>query len=164
MKRVSAWAGRLVLAALLIVSAAPASARDRSREFGYQGWGPRVGLSINPDQVVVGAHMDLGDIIAYRLRFQPSAEVGIGDDATVIQFDANFQYHFDRDWDVWRPYAGGSIGLVSVSRDKGEDSSDLGLSASAGIEKNIGNNGFFIEGKIGIEDTPDWKFFVGWIF
>lgn len=164
MRTRSAWAGPLVLAAILIGTAGRVEARDSNRTFGYQGWGPRVGVSLDPDQVFVGAHLDMGDIVAYRLRCQPSAEIGFGDDVTVIQIDANFQYHFNRDWDAWRPYAGGSLGLVSVSSDKGEDQSDLGLAASAGIEKNIGRDAFFIEGKINIEDTPDLKVFVGWIF
>lgn len=164
MRRLCLRTGGWMLAVLLTGMAGTASARDTSREFGYQGWGPRVGLSFSPDQFFAGAHVDLGDIFPYRLRFQPSAEIGFGDHFTTIQIDANLQYHFNRDWEAWRPYVGGSLGLVSMSSDTFDDQSNFGLAASAGIEKNIGRDAFFIESKVNIEDTPDFKVFVGWIF
>jgi hypothetical protein len=63
----------ILLLTALIVVAFPAMAWAE-----FQGWGPRVGLTVNPDQVHFGAHADLG-LIASHLRFQPSMELGFID-------------------------------------------------------------------------------------
>ena len=134
---------------------------------GYRGWGPRAGLSLGPDQVVVGAHMDFG-YFAEHFRLQPNMEVGIGDGRTFTAANLETSYRFSNTWGSWSPYAGGGLGLDMVSGEDGPNNNsgaDLGASALGGIEKGLSNGDrFFMETKIGLADAPDIKFMVGWTF
>ncbi len=155
-------AGAALAAALLVFLGEPAAALDRDRGFGYQGWGPRVGLSMNPDQVFFGAHLDMGEAFPH-VRFQPNAELGFGDGGTLFQADADLHYRFLEDWDVWNPYLGGGIGWVHSS--KGRDRSEFQIHVIGGIEKYISRGKFFLETKLGaVVESPDWKFLAGWTF
>lgn len=159
-------AGVLVSTALVAALSGPVSAQDRNREFGYHGWGPRVGLSVNPDQVFFGAHLDMGEAFPH-VRFQPNAELGFGDDATVFQLDGDLHYRFLEDWDVWNPYLGGGLGLAHISVDNGGSDTEFQVHMVGGIEKYIRSGKFFLETKLGIvddEESPDWKFLAGWTF
>lgn len=138
-------------------------------EPGFRGWGPRVGVTVDPDQIHFGAHVDFGNF-ADRVRFQPNAELGIGDDITLGALNADVHYRFRAAWDVWTPYAGGGLGLVIWSWDDdvpGRDDSDaeLGASLIGGIERGLRDGDrFFIEAKLGLIDAPDLKVQVGWTF
>jgi hypothetical protein len=152
-------------AALAATTAGLAAADSRDRSFGYYGWGPRVGLSVEPDQVVVGAHLDMGEPIT-QIRFQPNAELGFGDHVTVVEINAPLHFRFSEPIDVWSPYAGAELGWAFASLDGGKDTSDLGVKIVGGFERHIsGGDKFFIEGKIGLSDeVSDFKFLVGWTF
>ena len=59
----------LALFAAVALPALPAAAQDLA----FRGWGLRAGVSDNPDQLVVGAQFNFGEV--YRdVRFQPSVE------------------------------------------------------------------------------------------
>ena len=81
---------RVVLTALivLVIPAATLAA-----DIGYRGFGPRVGVSSDPDQVVGGIHFDFGEF-AKNVRLQPSVEVGFGDDTTTFQANFMVAYYF----------------------------------------------------------------------
>ena len=150
----------LFLVAAPLLAAAPARAT---------GWGPRVGLTSDPDQVHVGVHLDSGDI-ARRVRFQPNLEIGFGDHLTTTALNFEAAYRFSDHWEAWKPYAGGGLGLNWYSWNNdvpGHDNTDMetGLNLLGGIEKGIsGGNRFFIEAKLGLADSPDFKATVGWTF
>jgi hypothetical protein len=148
----------IVLCMLLCV---PAAAQ---RPFGFHGWGPRGGVSINPDQLFVGAHVDLGDF-ARHVQFFPSVDLGFGDDVTVLapMFDVN--YRFLEDWGSWNPYVGAGVGPV-FSFVGGTSATDLGLTVQGGIARQLTSKPgfFFLEFKVGVLDYPDVKFTVGWSF
>jgi hypothetical protein len=157
----------VLLFAIVALLAIPAAHAQETRT-GFKGWGPRVGLTLDPDQVHFGAHFDFGNF-AKRVRFQPNFELGIGDDFTIgaVNFEAN--YRFRENWDVWTPYAGGGIGVLFIDHDshgRGDGSdTDFGLSVLGGIEKGISDGDrFFIEAKLGLIDAPDFKMTVGWTF
>ena len=156
----------LVALALLAVLAAPSWAGPGD-QFGYRGWGPRVGLSSGPDQVHFGAHLDFGNI-ARHIRFQPNVELGFGDHLKLFTINAEAAYRFSSRWDVWTPYLGGGLGANVKSADtKGHSSSetDLGVNLLGGIEKGLSNGDrFFVEGKFSLNDVPDAKVTVGWTF
>lgn len=160
---------KLALIALLVLASTVTANADPMTKIGWRGWGPRVGITMNPDQIHFGAHLDFGNF-AEHVRFQPNVEVGIGDDLTVIALNAEAAYRFATRWDVWTPYLGGGIGLNFVSFDTeiegGDDSStDFGLSLLGGIEKGLKNgHRFFVEGKLGLADAPDFKATAGWTF
>ncbi len=141
-----------------------ATANSRSAKF--HGVGPRVGFTINPDQVHFGGHIDFGDL-ADNLMMLPNLEVGFGDNLTTVAPSFELDYRFRSDWGVWTPYLGGGVGPVFYSFKHGGSSTDLGLYMQFGIGK--GSSGsqsghFFIEGKLGLVDAPDFKATVGWTF
>lgn len=154
------WTTLPLACALALLPATAAQAADS----GNIGMGPRVGLTSNPDQVMVGWHYSAGQI-APHVRFQPNVEAGFGDDVTLVELNADFHYRFQESWDVWNPYAGAGLGYAMAFVDKGEDSNDVQVHLIGGVEKGIKSGAFFVETKIGLSDwTPDWKILVGWTF
>lgn len=155
----------LVIAALAVI--VPVTAMAES-DIGYRGWGPRVGLTVDPDQVHVGFHADFGHF-ANHVRFQPNFEIGFGDGWTVGAFNAEAAYRFSGEWEAWSPYLGGGIGLNFIGHeDRGfRDRSDTeaGLNLIGGLERGLaGGDRFFTEAKLGLANSPDLKLTVGWTF
>jgi len=162
---------RLSLAVILLsVLAARASAQDP----GYKGWGPRVGITLDPDQIHLGAHVDFGHF-AEHVRFQPSIEAGFGDDVILGAFQFDAVYRFRTAWEAWSPYLGGGPVLAIVDFDhddvhgRGLDDdhteTEAGLNIVGGIERGLsGGDRFFLEARIGLIDAPDLKFTAGWTF
>lgn len=143
----------------------PTFADSRDRSFGYYGWGPRIGLSVDPGQLVIGGHVDMGEPIAH-LRLQPNVELGFGDNVTIIEINAPLHFRFADPIDVWSPYAGAELGYSIAFLDGGKDNADLGVKIVGGFERHLSDGDkFFLEGKIGLSDeVADWKFLVGWTF
>jgi len=152
----------LEIAALILLLAAPAWAQ---RGAGFHGWGPRVGVTIDPDQVHGGVHFDMGDL-ARRLMLLPNAEIGFGDNLTVLTAMFEVDYRFRDTWGSWNPYVGGGLGPVFYWYDGGGDNTEFGLTVQGGIAKQLGSQpGFmFLEMKVGLADSPDVKFSIGWNF
>lgn len=160
---------RMILLAIVMgVALIPALAvAGDYTDVGFRGWGPRVGLSVNPDQVHFGGHLDFGQF-AKHVRFQPNVEVGFGDNVDLFTVNAEAAYRFSAQWDVWSPYLGGGVGAnikrFNNSSDK-ETETDLGVNLLGGIEKGLASGDrFFIEGKFSLNDVPDAKVTVGWTF
>lgn len=127
---------------------------------GAQDAGIRGGLSVDPDQFYFGGHFETSPLID-RLHFRPNVEVGFGDDLTLIAANMEFVYKFPnrRDWGV---YAGGGPALNVYMLDDVDDSeTDAGLNLLVGVES---SRGLFFEFKMGVIDSPDFKFGVGWTF
>ncbi len=159
---------RILLIALLAVALVPALAlADPYTDVGYRGWGPRVGLSADPDQVHFGAHFDYGNF-ARHVRFQPNVEFGFGDNLNLYTLNAEAAYRFTDRRDVWTPYLGGGLGANIKKWDTpngNESKTDLGVNILGGIEKGLANGDrFFIETKLSLNDIPDVKVTVGWTF
>jgi hypothetical protein len=145
--------GLSFLLALVIFSAAPAFAQD---------CGIRGGISVDPDQFYFGGHLETSPLID-RLYFRPNVEVGFGDDLTLIAANMEFVYKFTtrRPWNL---YAGGGPALnIYMFDGDGEDDSDTdaGFNILVGVEQ---ERGLMFEFKIGVVDSPDFKFGVGWTF
>ncbi|MGH9381641.1 MAG: hypothetical protein ACRD2Z_13655 [Thermoanaerobaculia bacterium] len=165
MFRATLWSAALLLGAILT---APAAAQD----IGFHGWGPRVGLSADPDQITAGFHFNLGEFVR-NLRFQPAVEVGFGDDRTLIQATIPVLYRFDVPGN-FTPYAGGGLGVAWVDFDDDppgppgrRDDSDVDAApvGIGGIEWPLrGGNDIFLELNISRGDLPDVKVLVGWQF
>ena len=157
---------QIFFTALLIGLLLSITAFGNRRPVGVHGIGPRVGLTVNPDQFHVGLHLDLGDL-TNNLMMQPNLEIGFGDNVTTVAPSFEVDYRFRSDWGVWTPYLGGGAGPVFYSTKHGNSSSKLGLYLQFGIGK--GSSGsqsghFFVEGKLGLADAPDFKATVGWTF
>jgi len=148
------------LAAVFVLSLASAGS------VGATGWGPRLGLTLDPDQVHFGAHVDAG-YLADQLRFQPNFELGIGDNRSIAAFNFDLLYLFNSNMGAWRPYLGGGAAANIVDHDSRRGNSDLqaGLNAVGGIERGLSSGGRFLtELRLGLIDTPDLKWTVGWTF
>lgn len=157
-----------MLCCAISLAAAPLTARAQD-QIGYRGWGPRLGAAFGPDQVEFGAHLDFGHF-ADHIRLQPNLEVGVGDDLTIVSFNGDLAYRFHSKWGTWSPYVGGGLNINVVNRDRprwldDDTDTDLGVSALGGIQKTLmSGDRFFLEMKLGLVDSPDFKFLAGWTF
>lgn len=131
-----------------------------------QGWGLRAGLGVNPDQVLFGAHWDLGEIIEH-LRLQPNVELGGGDDAITLFGELPVHYMF-RVQSKFTPYAGGGIviGLARYDRpNKSDTSVEGGLRILGGLQWPLKNGKpFAVEANIGFGDIHEVQVKVAWTF
>lgn len=164
--------GRIAMAILAMTAATAASAAG----IGWNGWGPRVGVSDDPDQVVVGAHFDLGEFTR-NLRFQPSAEIGFGDDIVAFYGNAMTAYYFPVKAAV-TPYAGAQVTAWLFDNDDDDNipgpdndnlddgfNTEIGLAALGGIETRFkGGTRFLAELQVGVTNHPDIKVMIGWTF
>ena len=144
---------RLSLTALavfsaLVLLASPASA---------QSLGIRAGASSDPDQFFFGGHLETRPL-ADRLRFRPNAEIGIGEDITLVALNLEFAYHFETT-KPWGVYAGGGPALNLFSSDR-RDEAEGGFNIMVGLEH---RQGLFGELKVGTIDSPDLKLTVGYV-
>ena len=122
--------------------------------------GFRAGLTVDPDQFHVGAHLDLGQVIP-PLRLVPNVEIGFGDNATLIAFNGDLLYDFaDTPWSL-----GGELGMNYVDHDNAGSNTDFGLSVLGNYRLGL-NSGktLLLEAKLGLVDSPDFKFTIGWTF
>ena len=142
--------GLSFLLGLVAFSSTPAAAQDA---------GVRAGLSVDPDQFYFGGHIETSPLID-RLHFRPNLEVGFGDDLTLIAANMEFVYKFPLR-SGWRLYAGGGPALNVFMADDADSETEAGLNLLVGFEQ---ARGLFFEFKLGVVDSPDFKFGVGWTF
>jgi opacity protein-like surface antigen len=136
---------------------------------GWQGWGVRLGVTDDSDQVVGGAHFNLGEV-ASNLRFQPDLQLGSGDDHTTLYGTVPLYYRFGTASRI-TPYAGGGVALGYVDWDappgsNADDSSfEVGARATGGVEwPRRGNQAFFLELSVGFGDVHDATLLAAWSF
>ena len=135
--------------AMTAVSAMPAQAQDA---------GVRGGVSVDPDQFYFGGHIETSPLVD-RLHFRPNVEVGFGDDLMLIGANMEFVYKFPSRGG-WGFYAGGGPALNVIMIDDVDDSdTEAGLNVVLGAEH---SGGLFFEFKVGVIDSPDFKFGVGY--
>jgi hypothetical protein len=123
-----------------------------------QGPGVRGGLSIDPDQFYFGGHFET-DALVDRLHFRPNIEIGLGDDVTTTALNMEFVYKF-RSRSPWLLYAGGGPAINFYSFDDDTETQG-GFNFVIGAEN---RGGLLFEVKIGVVDSPNVKFGVGWTF
>lgn len=125
-----------------------------------QGVGVRAGVSADPDQFYVGAHYVTAPFVD-KVRFQPNVEVGFGDHLTLVAVNIEFAYwgRLNRDWQF---YAGGGPALNVYDFDGSRDGdTEPGFNLLAGVRA---RKGVFFEFKVGVMDSPEIKFGVGYTF
>ncbi len=146
--------------ATLLMAATPALAQA--------DWGLRGGLTIDPDQVHVGAHVNAGEIFNDGY-FLPNVEVGFGDHGTLIALNPELVYRFDRRARArWGFYIGGGLGINIYDWDDGprgyrdDTDTELGLNILGGMSRaRRGGGDLFLELKLGVADSPEAKVTVG---
>ena len=154
---------KLALAAL-VAAMLPVAARAAPVTSG----GPRIGFSVDPDQLVLGGQMMIAEI-APDLSFDPNLDLGFGDHETVIALGLDLHYHFRLHDSDWVPYLGAGVGIhfVDVNLPAPLDGTDtqVGGSIIAGAAvPTRSNNQFFGELKLGLGDAPSLKLLAGWNF
>jgi hypothetical protein len=154
---------------LVTALAAVLCAGEISAEVGYGGWGPRVGISDDPDQIVAGVHWDLGEF-APHVRWQPSVDFGFGEDALSLSGNLMVGYWFPTKAAV-TPYAGGQVTAAYIDYDtddkkNGDESeTEIGVALVGGIETRLkSGTRFLVELQVGLGDIPDAKLLAGWTF
>ena len=157
---------KILMFALIIGILYSLTVYANTRPVGFNGIGPRIGFTITPDQFHFGGHIDFGDL-AENLMMLPNLEIGIGDNLTTVAPSFELDYRFRSNWGAWTPYLGGGLGPVFYSAKHGDSWSKLGLYLEFGVGKGSStreSGHFFIEGKLGLVDAPDFKATVGWTF
>ena len=148
--RASFWVCLAIFSLFSAAAATPARAQARA---GVQG-----GLSLDPDQVFFGGHIETSPLVD-RLRFRPNVDIGLGDNLTLIAFNFDFTYAFTagRPWNL---YAGAGPSINWFDFDGGSQT-DGGFNILVGAKN---RDGMFFEMKVGMVDSPDLKFGVGYTF
>jgi hypothetical protein len=121
-----------------------------------QGPGLRAGASVDPDQFYLGGHYETTPLVN-RLYFKPNAELGFGDDLTTLGLNFEFVYKFPVA-SPWSFYAGAGPALNVFFFDN-DSEAEGGLNFVFGAET---RRGLFFEMKVGVIDSPDLKFGVGY--
>ena len=143
--------GLSFLLGAVLFTATPAAAQDP---------GIRGGISLDPDQVYFGGHLETSPLVS-RLYFRPNVEVGIGDDLTLIAANMEFVYKFTTRR-AWNFYAGAGPALniyMFDGRGDNDAETEAGFNILLGAES---SRGLFFEFKIGAIDSPELKFGVGY--
>ncbi|HUQ87732.1 MAG TPA: hypothetical protein VM096_09245 [Vicinamibacterales bacterium] len=143
--------GLSFLLGVVLFTSTPALAQDA---------GIRGGISVDPNQFYFGGHLETSPLIS-RVHFRPNVEVGIGDHLTLIAANMEFVYKFSGNRGATF-YAGGgpalNVVMIDNAGDDGADT-DAGFNALVGLET---SKGLFFEFKLGLVDSPDFKFGVGY--
>jgi hypothetical protein len=153
-----------LLAAAVLVAPLAARAENSGALFG-----PRIGMSSSPDQIVLGGQVAFPEF-APHLNAVPNVEIGFLDHQTVIALNADFFYHFTIQNSAWAPYAGMGLGVnifqydPDVFANKESDTvAGANLVFGAGVPTRSGNR-FFGELRAGLGDIPSLKIIAGWNF
>jgi hypothetical protein len=152
MKHVTVWT------LLLLMSLASASAAV------ILPWGPRAGFSLDPDQFVIGAHLQATEP-SRGLSIQPNFDLGFGDDVTTLLINGDVVYTFPELESLdWGWYAGGGISWATYWFD-GNSNGEIGLSILGGVSRILTNdNRLTLELRYGIDDIPEFMVTLGYWF
>jgi hypothetical protein len=150
---------------LLAVVAAPAMAQTTAQSSAQNGIGVVAGISASPDQFYFGANW-MAAKVATNFWFRPGAEVGVGNSQTVVGINGEFIYLVDIHKSPWSAYFGGGPALMidTVHNDPPLSNTTNvggGFNFLAGIRK---SKGIFSEIKVGLADSPAFKFGIGYTF
>jgi hypothetical protein len=121
--------------------------------------GVRIGLTSDPDQLVLGGFLSLDDLMTKNLRLEPSLLAGIGDDFTTVRLCGHFKYLFPdvaEDF-VFYPIGGISIWYWNWDYERyGTKLSDSGTEVGLDIGGGASYEDFSLDVTLGIGDTPDF--------
>jgi hypothetical protein len=125
--------------------------------------GPRMGLSIDPDQVHAGLVVRAAELTRH-FAFQPSFDLGVGDALVGVAANMDFEYVFTQGRGHWSPYLGGGPGLFFWNSTRGDASNtEVGMNFFGGLQEPTRSGSFFGEMRLGLMNNPQIKFTVGWL-
>ncbi len=159
MKYARFWSPILTVSLITLAAGATATAAGPAMSFGG-----RAGLSVNPDQFVIGLQGSWGNA-AGPLDFAPSFDMGFGDNNTSYVFNADFQLPFSLPRSSARLYAGAGPTLAVFDHNNHTSNSELGLSLVGGVMLPMGaTNAYNLEFRAGVGDIPDIRVLLGIAF
>lgn len=123
-------------------------------------YGVRAGVSGQPNQFVFGGHVETKEL-AQHLTFRPNLEFGVGDGLTLTTINVEFAYWLPTKTKPWLFYVGAGPAAV-IAHVNG-----VGTTSGGGFNMLLGaqhDGGLFTELKVGVVDSPNVKFTVGYQF
>jgi len=127
--------------------------------FAQAHFGIRAGASADPDQFFFGGHVETKPLMK-NLTFRPNVEIGLGDDITTVAMNIEFAYWIPLENKPWRLYVGGGP-AANFYDFEGDSDIKGGFNLLVGGQH---NGGLFVEFKLGLVDSPEVKFAVGYAF
>jgi hypothetical protein len=150
----------LVVIALSVVSVGVAAAPAQAQNVPHtqSTLGVRAGASGGPEQFFVGAHVETPSL-GHNVTFRPNAEIGFGNDLTLVAVNLDL-VHWSRIPNTeWRVYAGGGVGTNLVFDDFEEnDILEGNVNAVIGVQH---TSGLYAEMRVGM--SPGVKVAVGYV-
>ena len=154
----------MTVLAVAVPAAHPAAAQTRADSTPF-GFGPRVGVSLNPHQFTVGGQAHFDHILPGARLVMPVVEVGLGDNQTILGLGGQLTAPVFQPFDGWQTQIGGELTLQRVFPDRGPADSMLGLMGVVNLERLLDNGDRFgLELKFEIIDTPGVKVLTTWTF
>ncbi|MBN2337401.1 MAG: hypothetical protein JXP48_02575 [Acidobacteria bacterium] len=147
----------LLMGMLLSFAAAGATAETR--------FGVRAGAGVDPDQFHFGGHLVSEPLLA-NLTFRPNLEIGVGSNVTGVAANFEFAYGIPLPKRDLSLYIGAGPAL-NVYRFGDSDGRDGRTDAGGGFNVLVGleqSKGLMAEIKVGMIDSPEFKFTVGYTF
>jgi hypothetical protein len=158
---------RHVLVAALVGALVPAGASALELDVTPQSYAACTGVSFNPDQFQGGLQLQLGPGMKPQIR--PGIELGFGNGVRLVSVSADILYHIEGK--RWRPYAGGGPGLNFIKVTDGVGEADgpaakmvAHVVTGLGWIPRPGRHRYFVEGRFGIGETPDFRLSIGMSF
>ena len=155
-----------IAAALSLLAATSAAAQPGP---GFRGWGLRAGITDRPDQFLIGAQADFGELFE-NLRFIPNVELGVGDDQNILSVSAPVFYRLP-ETGPFDLYGGGGIAVGFVDRDEAdEEGRDDGIEVAiaptiaAGLAWPIGESEGAVELAATAGELQNLKLVFRWMF
>jgi hypothetical protein len=136
---------------------------------GLDDWafGPRAGLGVSPGTLIVGVQgaTPIGSIES--LFFEPTVQLGFGDNFKVFEVAGRATYKLEASGDL-NPFVFAGLGIYRLSDDASPideitvtaSRTDVALNLGGGVEK----NGFGVEGTVKVAGTSDIEFMVYKLF
>ena len=150
----------LFAACVILVSAVAANSADESGKC----YGIRAGYSSKPDQFVIGAQADMGEIYR-RVHIVPSIDAGFGDHLTTFAFNGDIQLFVPLPKSMSSLYGIAGPTIMIWTPEIGDGDTEIGLTLGLGARMPLGNSGWYnVEARFGIGDIPDVKVLLGIFF
>ena len=154
----------LILAAMTAPAMAQSSGSSSSGT-SVGGVGLVAGVSASPDQFYFGVNV-MAAKVATNFWFRPGGEVGFGNSTTLVGLNGEFVYLMDIRKSPWTAYFGGgpALNITTFHNDPpAENNTEVGpgFNFLAGIRK---SKGLFSEIKVGLMDSAEFKFGIGYTF
>jgi hypothetical protein len=148
-----------LVAFALALLAAPAI--PQAAHAGPFGFGPRVGLSTGPDQLILG--VGLVRPLGSRLEIAPSLDFGFPDNGSTISLNGDVRYTVNPESGL-KPYVGAGLTWFSFNPDADnvDTSDEVGANLLGGIWLNKDHwPEFNLEARLGLGDVPDFEVMLG---